>query len=392
MSTGTSALTAEDLKSAAARMAPRLVERQAQAEADRRLSDETVTEMVEAGLVHTQLPPHLGGSGIDMLSEMDVSAALARGCASTGWVRSVLAGATALLAQLPERGVEEVFGGSRRLPVACGVNSLGGQARRVDGGYLVTGSWGFASGCLHADWAVVGVRIDGDDGARSGAACLPMSALTIKDTWFVAGLAATGSNTLVADNVFVPTHLMLPEPPGVTAFLHRSPLVPRFGVVLLGTLVGVAEGLLENAMSNVTKRGVTYFSYARQADSEALLHQFASAAMTIESARLHMEHAVGRLMAEQTTGPMSYLDSTRLQAGAAFAGQLLRTAANSIMSLCGASAFAAHNPTQRAWRDICVGTSHAMLNPTASLSLYGRALAGEPSNSPFWGPDAEFLV
>ena len=143
-----------------------------------------------------------------MLSEMDVSAALARGCASTGWVRSVLAGATGLLAQLPERGVEEVFGGSRRLTVACGVNSLGGQARRVDGGYLVTGSWGFASGCLHADWAVVGVRIDGDDGVRSGAACLPMSALTIRDTWFVAGLTATGSNTLVADNVFLPDHLV----------------------------------------------------------------------------------------------------------------------------------------------------------------------------------------
>jgi alkylation response protein AidB-like acyl-CoA dehydrogenase len=185
---------------------------------------------------------------------------------------------------------------------------------------------------------------------------------------------------------------MLAEPPGVAAFLHRSPLLPQFAVLGLGTLVGIAEGLLDNALGNVTKRGVTYFSYARQADSEALLHQFASAAMTIESARLHMERGVHRLTAEQTTGPMSYLDSTRVQAAAAFAAQLLRDAANSIMSLCGASSFASHNPAQRAWRDISVGTSHAMLNPTASLSLYGRTLAGEPSNSPFWGPDAQFLV
>ncbi|MGW1886153.1 acyl-CoA dehydrogenase family protein [Streptomyces sp. NPDC001970] len=220
----TSAPTAEDLKSAAARMAPGLVERQAQAESDRRLTDETVAELAEAGFVHTQLPPHLGGGGIDMLSEMEISAALAHGCTSTAWVRSVLSGATGLLALLPEQGIEEVFGGSTRLPVACGVNSLGGQAQRVDSGYLVTGSWGFASGCLHADQAILAVRIDGDDdGPKTGAACLPMTALTIKDTWYVAGLTATGSNTLVADTVFLPDHLMLPEPPGATAILHRSP-------------------------------------------------------------------------------------------------------------------------------------------------------------------------
>ncbi|MGW2559190.1 hypothetical protein ACWCXB_08095 [Streptomyces sp. NPDC001514] len=113
--------------------------------------------------------------------------------------------------------------------------------------------------------------------------------------------------------------------------------------------------------------------------------------MTIDSARLQVEHAVKHLET-QTTGPISYLDSTRLQASAAFAAQLLRDAANSIVSLSGASAFANHNPAQRAGHDINVGASPAMLNPTASLSLYGRTLAGEPSNSPLWGPDVQYLV
>ena len=47
---------------------------------------------------------------------------------------------------------------------------------------------------------------------------------------------------------------------------------------------------------------------------------------------------------------------------------------------------------QRAWRDITVGSSHAMLNATASLELHGRTLLGRPPNSPFWGPDAAFLA
>ena len=287
-----------------------------------------------------------------------------------------------------------MFGSSSRLPIACGVNSLGGTATKVDGGYVVNGSWGFASGSLHADYAFLGSRIESPDegGPRTGAACIPLSSATIKETWFVAGMSATGSNTIVVEDVFVPDHLMLGEPAGVVGMLGRSPLVPRFGVVLIGTLVGAADGLLERALENVPKRGVTYFDYSRQADSEAILHGYAVAAMTIDSARLHMQRAVQDLMAENVDGPMSYLASTRGQADAAYAASLLRRAVDRIMSLTGAAAFGSNNPAQRAWRDITVGSSHAMLNPTASLSLYGRALAGEPSNSPFWGPEASFLV
>ncbi len=62
------------------------------------------------------------------------------------------------------------------------------------------------------------------------------------------------------------------------------------------------------------------------------------------------------------------------------------------MSLAGGSSFAMANAMQRAWRDITVGSNHAMLNATASLELHGRALLGRPSNSPFWGPDAAFLA
>jgi alkylation response protein AidB-like acyl-CoA dehydrogenase len=38
----------------------------------------------------------------------------------------------------------------------------------------------------------------------------PMSELEIEDTWFVAGMCGTGSNTLVAKDVFVPDHRVLP--------------------------------------------------------------------------------------------------------------------------------------------------------------------------------------
>ena len=39
-----------------------------------------------------------------------------------------------------------------------------------------------------------------------GVVLMPMSELSIEDTWFVAGMKGTGSNTVVAEDVFVPEH------------------------------------------------------------------------------------------------------------------------------------------------------------------------------------------
>ena len=89
---------------------------------------------------------------------------------------------------------------------------------------------------------------------------------------------------------------------------------------------------------------------------------------------------------------MSYRESTRGQADSAYAarppaGDLLHARVPR-----GGILVRDANAMQRAWRDITVGSSHAMLNATASLELHGRTLLGRPSNSPFWGPDAAFLA
>src|SRR3546814_16007723 len=59
---------------------------------------------------------------------------------------------------------------------------------------------------------------------------------------------------------------------------------------------------------------------------------------------------------------------------------LLRGAGNRLMDVAGPGAFALSNPLQRSWRDLCVGTRHNALSSHLSLELYGRAIAGHPSN------------
>ena len=46
-----------------------------------------------------------------------------------------------------------------------------------------------------------------------GLSLMPMSELSVEDTWHMAGMRGTGSNTIVARDVFVPEHRFLPYPP-----------------------------------------------------------------------------------------------------------------------------------------------------------------------------------
>ena len=46
-------------------------------------------------------------------------------------------------------------------------------------------------------------------------ALIPTSEMTVEDTWFVAGMKSSGSNCLVADDVFVPEHRLLLVPPAI---------------------------------------------------------------------------------------------------------------------------------------------------------------------------------
>ncbi|MZG14816.1 oxidoreductase [Streptomyces sp. SID5914] len=385
--------TGDDLVAVASAMRPALAARAELCERERRLPEETVKELLDSGLFHMRVPRALGGLGCDERTKARVTAETAKACPSTAWVLNILAGTTAAAtAGLPEEGVAEIFAGAHP-PLVCGVNALGGTATRVPGGYRVDGSWGFASGCLHAGWAVMGVRFtDGAADASTGIVCMPMSELSVNDTWHVAGMRGTGSNTVVAKEVHVPERLAVPVPDGIAPALQRSPLAPAFSALLLGPLLGATESMLETVAAGLDRRRVTYFSYARQSDSHVVLNALGDAAMLIDTAWLHTDRVLADIDAEAATGPMDMHTSARGQADSAHAVRALRRAAALLMGIAGASAYAESNPLQRAWRDLEAGSHHAMLNTPHSLELYGRVLAGAEPNSPLWGPEATLFA
>jgi 3-hydroxy-9,10-secoandrosta-1,3,5(10)-triene-9,17-dione monooxygenase len=208
--------TANELLSRAAELRPLLERNAPQGDADRRIPDETIDALAAAGLFKITVPRRLGGYEVDIRTKLEVSAAVAEGDGATGWVLALTNVCHWLVGLYRDEAQQEIFGADPDARV-CGVLTPSPETRRVDGALVVSGRWAWASASLHATWGLVGV-LDKDEAGEvteHQLALIPMSELTVEDTWFVAGMKGTGSNTLVADQAFVPDHRLLSVPKGI---------------------------------------------------------------------------------------------------------------------------------------------------------------------------------
>jgi 3-hydroxy-9,10-secoandrosta-1,3,5(10)-triene-9,17-dione monooxygenase len=383
-----------DLLQRAAKMRPGLEERAAETDRLRRLPDATVEALKAEGLCKLMVPRRFGGFETDVHTYIAVMAELGRGCGSTAWVASLINVCAWLGGLFPEQAQRDVWGPN---PDAWIAGSLAphGEAAPVDGGWRVTGRWMWASGSLHAQWAACGIHMNDENGAIAnlGLSLMPMADLTIEDTWFMAGMKGTGSNTIVARDVFVPGHRFLPYPPAFegsyrTEFadesLYRVALVPVTVLILIGSQLGIAQAALEHTIAAASKRGVTHTNYDKQRDSTGFQILIADAAMKIETAHLHAFRAADDLdRASQGGRHPNLVERARVRTDTALVARYCREAVELLVSAHGTSSLADANRMQRLWRDAHVASHHAITEWQVNLEIYGKALLGvEPNITP----------
>lgn len=376
-------------------LVPLLATHAAAAEKERRAAEVSIRALRDAGLLRMMFPRRAGGAGHRLITHIETVAELAKGCAGTAWAFGLLSGVTASVASMPAAVAQQVFQSGDEL--VCSVAGQTGTARESDEGYVVDGAWGYASGCLHADWALNGVRILDRDGqvVDAGFALLRIDGgqVTIRDTWHVSGLAASGSNTVVAEQVAVPRSLVLRfsqmrqaagQPAAAAASSleprDRWPVEPLFPLGVLSPMLGAATALLDAVVAGAKQRPIIGWKYANQAESQVFVSQIGEAALDIDSAWLHVRRAAAAVDDTAQERPLTGLEKARVQADCGHAMRHLRRAGERLMDVAGPGAFASSSPLQRFWRDLSVGTRHTALNSALSSELHGRALLGLDSN------------
>ena len=136
--------TAAELVARARALQPLLREHAAKTDADRRVPAECIDALGEAGLFRVAVPKRYGGYATTLRAMLDVSATVAEGDGSTGWVVALVNVCNWLTALFPERAQQEVF--ADPVPRVTGVLTPSATTRKVDGGWQVSGRWYFNSG------------------------------------------------------------------------------------------------------------------------------------------------------------------------------------------------------------------------------------------------------
>lgn len=229
--------------------------RQAETEAAGNISAETNQMMVDAGFYRVIQPRIFGGYGFDLPTYVRLVTSVARGCPETAWVLSLVLGHVHQLATFSLEAQKEAYGemGDFRAPEVAAPQ---GSGVSVPGGYRVTGAWDYASGCAHATHILLAFTIDD---AQPGSVPMRMGLFNRSDyqivhNWNVIGMQGTGSDRVVLNDVFVPSHRAKPYPPmnpvlPAEAYaespLFHGPARPFIVTESASVIVGAAEGALD---------------------------------------------------------------------------------------------------------------------------------------------------
>jgi len=373
-------------------LAPVIASRAADIESGRGLPVELLGQLKQAGLFRMFVPRSHGGHEVELRTGMEILETLARADAATGWTTMIGSETPHIFSLLSRERFDALYADGPDVIVAGGFNAQG-QAVVEEGGYRVTGRWGFASGCQHADWmfgnCVVhaeGQPLPGpvEGTVRTRAMLLRPDAVRILDTWNVLGLRGTGSHDFEVREAFCPEASSFdiffgtPHVPGtglVAPLLH-------FALHMATVSLGIAQGAVDDVVKLVGtgKRRM----YARVPLSESPVFQLhlGRADTSVRAARALLRDLSDEFWAA-CEGDFAAIPALAPRVSAALAW-VTETAAE-VVGTCyqagGASSLQDGSSLQRRFRDIHTFRQHAAA-AEGWFGQAGAALIGRPTG--FW--------
>lgn len=206
---GAGAPSPETLIERARAMIPTLKARARACTQARNVPAETIAEMQAAGFFRILQPKRWGGYEMHPNTFFAVQKLLAEGCMSTGWMYGVLGCHPYELALFDNRAQQEVWGDNNAMLVSSTYQPVG-KVTHVEGGFRLSGHWGFSTGSSHCGWVLLGAVVPPKkegDAPDMRTFLLPRSDYTIdEDAWQTFGLQGTGSHDIIVNDVFVPEY------------------------------------------------------------------------------------------------------------------------------------------------------------------------------------------
>jgi 3-hydroxy-9,10-secoandrosta-1,3,5(10)-triene-9,17-dione monooxygenase len=378
---------AQTVKDGVQDLLPTIRERAEETERLRVVPESSVKELEEVGFFKLLQPARFGGLEADPVDFYTCVRDIASACGSTGWVSSVLGVHPWQIALFDDEAQQAVWGEDPDTRVSSSYAPMG-KAAITEGGFTLSGRWSFSSGCAHATWVLLGGLVFGDEGqvVDFRTFLVPRERYEIVDVWNVVGLAGTGSNDIVVEDVFIPETFTLSmaetgrcKGPGQavnTGDLYKLQFHSLFTSTITTPIIGMARGAYEEHVTMQQNRVRASYGEKASLDPFAAV-RVATASSDIDAAWALLMSNIREQQAYVARGEkIPIAQRLRIRRDQVLGTQRAIDAIDLLFEASGGRALANGTPLQRAWRDAHAGRVHAANDPERALQMYGASEFG----------------
>lgn len=236
-----------------------------QADLDATVSENVINAIIEEKIHRLILPKEYGYPQIDFTTFNDLVKQVGYYNLSAAWLTYFYSVHNAWAAFLPKNRMDEIFNDEGLL---ADIFAPVGKVTRGENGYYLSGKWNFVSGVNYSTWISLGAFYfeEGTPAPKRLALCMRVDELTIVKDWNPLGLRGSGSNTVIADNVFVPDDMVFdfadilkyrkPVPLEIDSdyLYYDTAFFPAFFFGFASMCLGAAERVVDEYRERTKKR------------------------------------------------------------------------------------------------------------------------------------------
>ncbi|MCX6532743.1 MAG: acyl-CoA dehydrogenase family protein [Actinobacteria bacterium] len=321
-------------------------------------------------------PLEVGGDRLLLADQCRYFTALSYSNPTAAWTGFNHAGAAAAAgSRLSDEGIDLLFG-SDPSPFLAAVALPTGTFTRVDGGVLMNGTWNYASGVRHADWAML-TAIEAVEQPTVTLAVIRTADATVHGDWNVMALKGTGSVSITAKDVFVPTALTVDpmEPAKRGGAIYGLNYTIFVAGENLGFTFGVCNRFIDELV--VCARGKSRGFDGRLADRGAFQYELGKSSQQLQAVQAHALATLATVDDAMENGnEFTARDEAAVAAMTAYCTETAVSAISRLMSFAGAGALFNSSPLQRCLRD-AQGSAQHLVASNQSLDRYGAVLLAD---------------
>ena len=380
-------LSEQELVARARNLGPGLAARRVDTAAARRISAETIAELVDAQLLRASMPARFGGFELPFGAHIEVAIELGKYCDATSWVAGILSSHNWWLGKFLPEAQHDLWDDNPDVLTAAAFAHTRAEARRVDGGFRVSGEWVFCSGVDNCHWSCFMAPLPREAGdPEMSMVLLPKQDFAVKDVWHSPGMSGTGSNNVVLDDVFIPAHRTASIQkmdnrisPGAElndSATYRLPTLGVFAYSVAAPIIGIAQGALASYVEQMSGRA-RILSDEKISAMAATQLRISEASAEIDSSHLLLRADIDMVRAAANADrDLTPKELARIKRNCAYLSRLCRQASARLVEAQGARGLKLENPVYMAHNDIIAGTSHIALAWDVNAAPYGRVLFG----------------